>query len=251
MQPTGLQRGLLDLTKINFISRFYALFLTTAVGHGVVRWHKVTKDQGDRAKFITVIALERLTFLLVVLWAAILSITLISGSQLESLKDGLLPLLYVCFAMVAVIFSALLSQSVYAFIQGLLIHIISLFSKKLQALLKSIDFRVSYTWQPIAQTLFWAIFWHLLFLLRVWLLFLALDVPLGFVDAAWMASLAILVQALPVSFSGIGIREAAYAFFFKLQGLEPETGVVIGVLFFTQMLLMAVIGGILEVSSKD
>ena len=57
--------------------------------------------------------------------------------------------------------------------------------------------------------------------------------------------------ALPVSFSGLGVREASYAFFFDLMGLGPETGVALGMLFFIQMLLMAFIGGILEIAFKD
>ena len=94
MKPTGLHQSFLKLVKINFISRFYAMFLSTAIGHGVVRWHKVTKDQNGRSKFIVVMILERLTFLFAILCVTIFSITVLSNSQLKALEHKILPILY-------------------------------------------------------------------------------------------------------------------------------------------------------------
>jgi len=67
----------------------------------------------------------------------------------------------------------------------------------------------------------------------------------------WMASLALLIQVLPISLNGIGLREAAYAFFFRIQDLPPEAGVLIGILLFSQMFFMAAIGGVLHLFSKE
>jgi uncharacterized protein (TIRG00374 family) len=126
---------------------------------------------------------------------------------------------------------------------------------KLSALVKrsfaSLDFTVFYRYDKVLLTVFLALIWHLLFLLRVYALFLSLEVPLDFIDATWMASLVLLVQVIPVSFSGIGVRETAYAYLFKMQNLPLEQGALIGILFFSQMLFMSLIGGVLELSSKD
>ena len=61
-----------------------------------------------------------------------------------------------------------------------------------------------------------------------------------------MGSLVLLLQMLPLSFAGIGIREGAYAYLFSLYGLAPEAGVLIGLLFFSQMLILAGLGGVLQ-----
>jgi hypothetical protein len=90
--------------------------------------------------------------------------------------------------------------------------------------------------------------WHLFFLVRNFLIFLALSIPLSFLDVAWMSSLVFLLQLLPVSLAGIGVREGALAFMFVQVGLPPEQGVAVGVLFFSQMLLLAVLGGLLELT---
>jgi hypothetical protein len=74
----------------------------------------------------------------------------------------------------------------------------------------------------------------------------AASLPLTLVDVAWMGSLVLLLQTLPISFAGIGLREGAYAYLFSLYRLPPEKGILIGVLFFSQMLIMASVGGIFE-----
>ena len=68
--------------------------------------------------------------------------------------------------------------------------------------------------------------------------------PLAHLDP--MGSLVLLLQTIPVSFAGIGVREGAYAYLFTVFGLAPEKGVLIGIVFFSQMLILAGIGGLLE-----
>jgi len=66
-----------------------------------------------------------------------------------------------------------------------------------------------------------------------------------------MASLVLLVQVLPISISGIGLRETAYAFLFEIQDLSPEKGVLLGIVLFSQMLFTSSIGGALHLLSKE
>jgi uncharacterized membrane protein YbhN (UPF0104 family) len=91
-----------------------------------------------------------------------------------------------------------------------------------------------------------SLIWQLFFLSRLSALMAAASLPLTLVDVAWMGSLVLLLQTLPISFAGIGLREGAYAYLFSLYKLPPEKGILIGVLFFSQMLIMASVGGIFE-----
>ena len=249
MKPSGLYQPFLKLVKINFVSRFYAMFLSTAIGHGVVRWYKVTKNQNGRSKFLTVMVLERLTFLFAIFCASILSLNLLSNPQLKDFELKALPFLWAGLAGLILFFLYFLYSPLY----NLINRVLQFVTTKLFALVKrkfpSPDFTVSYEYDNVILTVFLAFVWHLLFLLRVYALFLSLEVPLDFIDATWMASLVLLVQVIPVSFSGIGVRETAYVF--KMQNLPPEQGTLIGILFFSQMLFMSLIGGALELSSKD
>ena len=251
MKPSGLYQPFLRLVKINFVSRFYAMFLSTAIGHGVIRWYKVTKNQNGRPKFLTVMVLERLTFLFAIFCASILSLTLLSNPQLIAFEQKIVPILWAGLAGLILFFFYFL----YSPFHNLINKALQLVTAKLPVLVKrsfaSLDFTLFYGFDTVLFTLFLAFIWHLLFLLRVYALFLSLEVPLDFIDATWMASLVLLVQVIPVTFSGIGVRETAYAYLFKMQNLPPEQGALIGILFFSQMLFMSLIGGALELASKD
>ena len=92
--------------------------------------------------------------------------------------------------------------------------------------------------------------WQLFFIGRLYALIAATALPLNVLDVAWMGSLVLLLQTIPISFAGIGVREGAYAYLFTLFNLPPEAGVLIGILFFSQMLIMAFAGGALEFTGK-
>ena len=92
--------------------------------------------------------------------------------------------------------------------------------------------------------------WQIFYISRLLMLIQAAALPLNIVDILWMGSLVLMLQTLPISFAGIGLREGAYAYLFTLYDLPPEKGVLIGILFFSQMLIMAFVGGIFELLDR-
>jgi uncharacterized protein (TIRG00374 family) len=227
------------------------MFLTTAVGHGIVRWYKVTKNQNERSKFISVMILERLTFLLAIFCATIFSISVLSNPELKAIEQRILPILWVGLAALSFSFFCFLYSPFYDVVNRVLLWVTTKLPSSIQRLSGAFNFSVSYGYERILLGVLLAFIWQLFFLLRVYSLFLSLEVPLSFLDVTWMASLVLLVQVVPISFSGIGVRETAYAYLFKIQSLPPETGALIGILFFSQMIFMSLIGGVLELSSKN
>jgi len=95
-----------------------------------------------------------------------------------------------------------------------------------------------------------AFLWHLTYLLRVYFLFTAVTVDIDIFQLCWMASLVLFLQILPISLNGIGLREGAYAYLFNLAGMPVEKGVLIGILFFTQMIIASTIGGVFVILAK-
>jgi hypothetical protein len=93
--------------------------------------------------------------------------------------------------------------------------------------------------------------WQVFYLIRVYLLSMAIEVPLNFIQMSWMASLVLLLQMVPITLNGIGIRESAYAILFGLFAVSPEKGVLIGLLFLSQMLIVSAVGGIINFLTQD
>jgi len=91
---------------------------------------------------------------------------------------------------------------------------------------------------------------QILIAVRISLLCRAVGVTLPWLNLLWVSSFVFFIQVMPVSFAGVGVRETAFAYTFSLYALGREAGALVGVLFFTQMLIFAGIGGILEIVDR-
>lgn len=252
IRGTSIGRSVPSLVKINLIILFYALFLPSAVGKDAVRWYKITHNQGGRVFFLASTLFERLTFLVTLHLFGIVPLFFYSAhSEIATLRAQILPAVLVslcllCLATTYFIFPAVQS----------LFH--SIFDRTVGARWKGqhIDsFRQNFslhrpTWFLYSHIFGLSLVWQLFFLARLFILFKAAGLPLGFLDVTWMGSLVLLLQVIPISFAGLGVREGAYAYLFTLFGLSPEKGVLIGIFLFTQMLILAAIGGLLELAEN-
>ena len=254
MKPSGIYQSLSKLIKINFICHFYSMFLSTVIGQSVVRWHISTKNQEGRIRFIAVMLFERSTFFFILLLA--LTVTLkISSSQITGkIFATVYPFLLTGMSCLFIFFAFLNFSFFFNFTNKILIAIKKKKTWTIVARLNSLidSFSIfSGEWKILTSTLFLSVIWHLFFLFRVYLLMLSLAIPLDFINISWMASFVLFFQMLPISFNGIGIREAGYTFLFGLFDISPDKGVLIGILLFSQIFFMSIIGGLFHLSSKE
>ncbi len=90
----------------------------------------------------------------------------------------------------------------------------------------------------IAITVFVAFVAWIVVILQYYLFSLALNIELPFLFFFAIVPAVALLDALPVSFSGIGTREAALVFFFSLNGASAETAVSLSLLIFIMIYLV-------------
>lgn len=249
---TEIQHPLPTLVKINFISRFYALFLPSAAGPEAVRWYKITKNKTGRAFFLAATLFERLTFLVIIVLCGGIPLMFSSYPEISLLRNRILPIVVIAAVCIGTLFSAFVFSGFRSIIFDFLFNKIPHRWKKIQVFKSSIkDFTRCKMVPSVIFSLFVISFvWQLFFILRLFLLFQATDTPLPILDVAWMGSIVLFLQILPVSFAGLGIREGAYAFFLSAMQQPPEKGVLIGLLFFSQMLIFSFCGGLIELSGK-
>jgi hypothetical protein len=248
VKGSSINHSLASLVKINFIARFYALFLPSAIGREVVRWIKVTRNKNGKAQFLASIVFERLTFLMVLLFCGMIPLFFYkSNPEVEILRMRVLPIAAIGIFLVSVFIVFYIFPPLRDLIKSLTYLTLQRIQPKLNVKsyfenhhLKKMNVNI------FASVLGLSIIWQLFFICRLLVLMKAASVPLGFMDITWIGSLVLLLQTIPISFAGIGLREGAYAYLFTLFNLPPEKGVLIGILFFSQMLVIAFVGGILE-----
>jgi uncharacterized protein (TIRG00374 family) len=76
-----------------------------------------------------------------------------------------------------------------------------------------------------------------------WLIAQAMQIDLGFVEVISVLSLASLFSLVPISVSGVGVRELLFAVLFPFLGQSAESGVGFGLLVFAVLYLPLVIYG--------
>ncbi|HEN20372.1 MAG TPA: flippase-like domain-containing protein [Desulfobacteraceae bacterium] len=246
IKGSPLELSLARLVTINFITRYYALLLPTAIGPEAVRWYKVTKGKGGRSFFLASTIVERIFFLLVLLLCGAIPLLFTPHPAIQQFNKSLLPLLAVFLIGLLVMLTFFLVPFINEPIRTFLLHVLRVKSDtKLHGFVTNFSLKNS---SPgvLAVLFVQTVIWQFLFLMRMYLLFKALDLPFNFWDSTWMGSLVLLLQTLPVTYAGLGLREGAYAYLFQLQGVSPELGVTIGLLFFTQLLIFAAIGCFFE-----
>jgi uncharacterized membrane protein YbhN (UPF0104 family) len=76
----------------------------------------------------------------------------------------------------------------------------------------------------------------------------ALEIPVGFADLAVLIPVSFVVQMLPVSINGFGVREATFSFYFSRLGLPIESAVLLSLVATGLMMLFSLTGAALYVS---
>jgi glycosyltransferase 2 family protein len=76
-----------------------------------------------------------------------------------------------------------------------------------------------------------------------WLIARSIGLPMSFFDATCLLAIASLLGLLPISVSGVGVRELFFALAFPLLGFSRDAGVTFGLLVFAVIYLVIVLVG--------
>lgn len=102
----------------------------------------------------------------------------------------------------------------------------------------------------VGPSLFWTVpMTALAFLVNYaqgWLLGRALHLDISFFDMTCLMAIASLLGLLPVSVSGVGVREVFFALAFPAMGLTAESGVSLGLLVFAVLYFFLVVVGFIS-----
>ena len=249
LKNTVLSESFVHFSKINLICRYYSFVIPTAIGIEAVRWYKVTNGRKGKLLFLSISVLERLFFLLCIFIFSAVPIFFFqhANTGVEGFIQQVKPMLVVSIIVATTGLATMILPGLSILMQKIL---------KFEKAVEVYDIYINHfslnkgNIGKLSQVVLLSIIWQITFVLRVFFITKSLDLNLSVFDTSWIGSLVLLLQALPVSFAGIGIREGAYAYVFSLMGLPFEKGVLTGILFLIQMLLLAFIGFFLEFSKK-
>lgn len=232
-----LQVGLFSLTRLYLASLFVGNFLPSTVGGDVVRVGRLASETGESPKTFASVVLERLTGWIVLPVMTFIGLVLnppfrsYGSATALAVTTAVLTL----FALGAVLFIA-----GHPGVGRRLEHQEG-WRRFISAVHTGVD-RFRRHPGRAAGVLAAGAAYQLSVMVSVFFAVKALDLPVGFTAVlAFFPAVAIL-QALPLTIGGLGVREGALYLFLRPMGVEAEQAVALGVLFYGLNLVVSLLG---------
>jgi hypothetical protein len=235
------------LVKSYLVGNFFNTILPSRIGGDVVRIWDGSRYSKTVLKSSAIILVERLTGIIVLLLFAFVSAIF----RLDMAQK--IPVIWVSlvigFSGLAVIFFFFTP-----FIEKIINKIPSkgFFKKIIQ---KVIEFRSTIIFYKTKKTaLFKAFVWAFLLqanvILHFFLIGKALHLNIKFIDYLVFIPIVMIIQLIPITINGLGLREGAYIEIFEFYGIAPESAFSFALIDVAFMLIIGVIGAIIYVTRK-
>lgn len=245
LKALGKEAHFFTLLGLNFIGLFYSLFLPGQISGEVIKGIKLSKSVQDSTSVLVSIMVDRLTGLFVLILFALGGIVILVGDYrlLPFLIGSLVILSFFGLIFLNKDLSSLAGKTGRKILgKGRVGNFITPFwnsfkdyqEKKLRLLL----------------AILLGVLFHALVVVFNYLVCISLNIDLSFLALIWIVTMVYLVQLLPISISGIGVREGAYIFLFGQYGISASRAFSFSIIIFAVIIFLGILGGMIELLSS-
>jgi uncharacterized protein (TIRG00374 family) len=234
----------LEVFKINTSSRFYGLFLPGGNFTGIaIRFYRLSVFKQKYAQAIFAMLSDRIfatiTLLIVGAFFGIIESPNETNSFFNLLIIALVSLL-VIFILIAFMKPASVSSTLMRWAGRFK-------SGKIKQFINSTAYQPQLPSGAITLLLLLSCILHILGIISYYLICVSLGLNLSFVSIGWIRSTVILATMIPVSISGIGLREGAIVLLLNIYNIQTDDALAFSFIIFSITVLgIGIIGGIFE-----
>lgn len=241
LPKAGIEIPFFKLVSLFYVGMFFNIFLPTAIGGDVVKTYYLYKFSGKGGNSLASVFLDRFTgfFAMVI----IASVSLIFGYGY--VKGTYVPLFIVILSSMFFLSSLVLWNKALHNWMLAIISRIKLFgiNEKIESLYQSVmlykgeprvllkAFGISFVIQLMSMTMFYLISKGI-----------GMTVPIGYFFL--FVPIAISISMIPISLSGLGLREGAFVYLFTKVGATDAQALSVSLVAFLVMVILGLIGGI-------
>ena len=241
----------LTLVKFNFVGAFYSLILPGQISGEIAKTWRLARGNQIAEQVAASVFIDRMTGII-----ALLVLALIGASLSKSDAAGFI--LLPCAIAVVILFLSLFLMrvpTVQNLVRSLLEWMIEPFPmlhNQLPKALRLVEHLVHYSHAHLNLVL--AIFLGIIFQAAVTanavLFSHSLGANIGIFDLAWVMCIISLMVFLPITISGIGVRELGFVGTLSLFGIDISTAITLSLLLFSLQLVGAALGALFELTAK-
>lgn len=228
----------------NMRVKFYSLFLPGYLGGGLLRWYYLSKDNKLRAQVAAALGFNRMMEFSVLCAVGAVCWALYGDSRLAPFA----PLVAIAAVIPVFLFAALWNTALLGMV-GRLLEIRfwpSWAASRIRKVIASMQTYPHADFGRLGLIALVCLARHGLVLLSLYSLVLALDIEVSILMLAIVRLCLDVLLMLPVSLSGLGVREVSYVFLLGLVAVPAEAAVALGLAMYAKGLLFALLGGCVE-----
>jgi uncharacterized protein (TIRG00374 family) len=243
----GMSLSTCRIAKINLVARFYGLLFPGYLAGGVIRWYKLSQDNKKKAEALAAIGFSRVNYTTVLV---IVGFSFLIFDMPHVPPAFTVLILLSVFMSLSVLYLMAFNPKVFHLLQShnqdkikfLPVWLRDKISKLIAAMLK---------YQGLSRrTLCFvtgaSLVENMLGILSVYLLAISLQIEITFYNLGWIRTVIAIIISLPISVSGIGIREGGFIILLERFNIPGSEAVALSFLIFGCSVFVGLIGGLME-----
>ncbi len=243
-----LKLNLYDLVRINFVIRFYSLFLPRG-GAVAMRWHRYKKS-GSGGDALALVVFEKLVLVLSYAGAAVVCLAL-DFDRLQAggwqMAVGLAGLTLAITAAMFPFFSRACSNWMQRLFGKERKYVPKSLSSGVTKLLAAVAAYQDLSRQAVLRIIGMSMLSYALFVAGAYVVALGMDVPIDLLSLAWMRSAVFLLTLIPVTVGGLGVRELSFVGFMALYGVPKSQALGFSLVLFAIQTGIGLLGALYEI----
>jgi glycosyltransferase 2 family protein len=242
LKAQGLDLGFGTLTSSFLVATFFNNFLPSNIGGDVVRITDTAKPAGSRTLATTVVLIDRGIGLLALALMAASGATMMQRMAVGPVGPGVL---WAGFGLGAIVATPalLMPETMTKLLQPLRVFHQEWVDKRIEMLTDTLT-RFKETPAALAGCFAGAVVVQGLLVLFYLAITRSMGIPIGFAELAVIVPVSFIVQMLPVSMNGFGVREATFGFYFTRLGLPLESALLVSFMGAALILIFSLSGGL-------
>jgi len=234
------------LTQSFLVATFFNNFLPSNIGGDVIRIADSAKAAGSKTLATTVVLIDRGLGVLGLALIAATGATIMQRMAVGPVGPGIL---WAGFGLGAIIATPalLMPEAVTKLLQPLRVFHREWVDERIEKLTYALT-RFKETPTALAACFAGAVVVQAILVLFYVAIARSMNIPIGFAELAVIVPVSFIVQMVPLSVNGFGIREATFGFYFTRLGLPLESALVVSFVGAALIMLFSLSGGIAYLS---
>lgn len=230
------------LTQSFLVATFFNNFLPSNIGGDVIRISDTAKAAGSKTLATTVVLIDRGLGLLGLALMAATGASLMQRMSVGPVGPGMLWAGFGLGAMIATP-ALLIPETATRILQPLRVFHAEWVDERINKLTYALT-RFKETPAAIAACFLGAVAVQGILVLFYVAIARSMHIPIGFAELAVIVPVSFIVQMVPVSVNGFGVREATFGFYFTRLGLPLESALLVSFVGAALIMVFSLSGGI-------